>query len=206
MGTAFDQLAARARACRVCRDHPAGRPLPHHPRPVLSGSAGALILIAGQAPGTRVHASGIPFTDPSGKRLRNWMGIDEATFYNEALVAIVPMALCFPGLDVKGGDLPPRRECAPLWRADIVAALENIELVVAVGMYALKWHLGADCGKTLADTLARWRDHVARTPPLIALPHPSWRNTGWLKRHPYVETEVIVALRARVSSVLAGKT
>ena len=205
MATDFETLASKARACRVCKEHSAGRPLPHEPRPVLRGSANARILVAGQAPGTRVHGSGIPFADPSGQRLRNWMGVDEAIFYDERLVAIVPMGLCFAGLNARGGDLPPRRECARLWRAGLVAALAEVELVIAVGMHALKWHLGGDCGETLADTVARWRDHAARKTPVIALPHPSWRNSGWLKRHPFVKAEVIPELRARVASILGDR-
>ncbi|MFV2093850.1 MAG: uracil-DNA glycosylase family protein, partial [Hyphomicrobiales bacterium] len=149
------------------------------------------------------HKSGIPFTDPSGDRLRDWMGIGEAEFYNQNLVAILPMGFCFPGLDAHGGDLPPRRECAPLWRAEFMATFENIKLVVAVGSYALKWHLGDNCGKNLSETISCWRDHVARNPPLIALPHPSWRNNGWLKRHPVVEADIILELRRRVGAILA---
>jgi len=205
MANAFETLAARARACRVCKDQPQGLPLPHEPRPVLHGSASARILIVGQAPGTRVHKSGIPFTDPSGDRLRDWMGIGEEDFYNQDLVAIIPMGFCFPGLDAKGGDLPPRRECAPLWRADILATLVCVELVVAVGGYALKWHLGGSCGKNLGETISCWRDHIRRDPPLVALPHPSWRNTGWLKRNPIVEAEVIPDLRRRVARIVGRR-
>ncbi len=201
MASAFDNLATRARACRVCRDNPQGRRLPHEPRPVLRGAVSSLILVVGQAPGNRVHQSGLPFTDPSGDRLRDWMGIAETKFYDQELVAILPMGFCFPGLDAKGGDLPPRRECAPLWRADILATFARVELIVAVGSYALKWHLGKECGKTLGETIDCWRDHVRRDPPLT-LPHPSWRNNSWLKRHPIVEAEVIPDLRQRVQGIV----
>ena len=202
MDSAFDAIAADARSCRICRDTPTGPVLPHEPRPVLSGRASSPILIVGQAPGTRVHASGKPFTDPSGDRLRDWMGIDETLFYDESLVAIIPMGFCFPGLDARGGDLPPRKECAPQWRSGLMAALDHVELIVAVGMYALKWHLGADCGRSLAETIAQWRQHTARKTPLLALPHPSWRNQGWLKRHPFVAAEVIPDLRTRVETIV----
>ena len=138
----LDALVADIRACRHCRDHPDGPPLPHEPRPVLRVSATARIGIFSQAPGTRVHASGTPFTDPSGVRLRAWMGVTDDEFYDASRIAIVPMGFCFPGLDAKGGDLPPRRECAPLWRARLLAALPAIELVLLVGQYAQRWHLG----------------------------------------------------------------
>lgn len=162
----------------------------------------ARILVAGQAPGTRVHASGVPFTDPSGVRLRGWMGVDEATFYDDARIAILPMGFCFPGLDTKGGDRPPRKECAPAWRGRAMAALPDIELVVAVGTYAQSWHLGPDAGPSLAATVARWRDWLRRSPPVVALPHPSWRNNAWLKRHPWVEAEVVPELRRRVAGLV----
>lgn len=146
-----------------------------------------------------MHASGLPFTDPSGDRLRQWMGVDKAEFYNQSKIAIVPMGFCFPGLDAKDSDLPPRRECAPAWRREVIANLPNIELIIAVGLHALKWHLGPHCGKTLGATVENWREHVKASPALIALPHPSWRNTGWLKRNPFVEAEIIPELQARVA-------
>jgi uracil-DNA glycosylase len=149
-----------------------------------------------------VHASGVPFTDPSGDRLRDWMGVDEATFYDETRIAILPMGFCFPGLDARGGDLPPRKECAPAWRQRVMAALPAVELVVAIGMYAQGWHLGEARAGTLAETVTRWRDWLRLSPPVVALPHPSWRNNAWLKRHPWVEAEVVPELRRRVGELV----
>jgi len=202
----LDALLAALRACRLCRDAPIYPPaLPHEPRPVIQASAGARLLIAGQAPGTRVHASGRPFTDPSGVRLRGWLGLDEARFYDETRVAIVPMGHCFPGLDDKGGDRPPRRECAPLWRPRILAALPAVELVLAVGGYAQAWHLRADARANLTETVAAWHDILARDafPRVLPLPHPSWRNNAWLRRNPWFEKELLPVLRREVER-LAG--
>ena len=172
---------------------------------MIRGSAAARLLIAGQAPGTRVHASGIPFDDRSGDRLRDWMGVDTATFYDESRIAIVPMGFCFPGQDAKGGDLPPRRECAPLWRSRVVGALPNIALVLAIGAPAQRWHLGAAAAEGVDATVRRWQELVDREagPPVFPLPHPSWRNTGWLNRNPWFEAELIPELRARVAETLA---
>lgn len=193
---ALDRLLKDIRACRLCADEPQGAPLPHDPRPVLRASRTARLCIAGQAPGTRVHASGVPFDDPSGDRLRAWMGVDRDLFYDETRIAIVPMGFCFPGLDHKGGDLPPRRECAPLWRARVFEALPNLELVLLVGQYAQKWHLGKARKKSLTDTVTAWADYGPRYLPL---PHPSWRNTGWLKRNPWFERDVVPHLRTEVT-------
>ena len=205
-GEPLDPLLAELRACRICRDAPRYPPaLPHEPRPVIQASSGARLLIAGQAPGTRVHASGRPFTDPSGVRLRSWLGLDEVRFYDETRVAIVPMGHCFPGLDAKGGDKPPRRECAPLWRARVLSALPAVELVLAVGGYAQAWHLGPDVRPSLTETVAAWRDILAREawPRVLPLPHPSWRNNAWLRRHPWFEDELLPVLRREVDR-LAG--
>ena len=201
----FETLAAAVRRCRVCAEAPLGKPLPHEPRPVIRGSATARLLIAGQAPGTRVHASGTPFDDRSGDRLRDWMGVDAPTFYDESRIAIVPMGFCFPGQDAKGGDLPPRRECAPLWRSRVVSALPNIALVLAIGAPAQRWHLGADAAEGVDATVRRWRDSLDRPsgPAVFPLPHPSWRNTGWLKRNPWFEAELLPELRARIAETLA---
>jgi uracil-DNA glycosylase len=200
----LDALFLEIRSCRICVDHPIGKPLPHAPRPVIRGSATARILIAGQAPGTRVHASGKPFTDPSGDRLRAWMGVDEATFYDEARIAIVPMGFCFPGLDARGGDLPPRRECAPAWRVPVMAELPAVKLVLAVGLHAQRWHLGRLARKGLTETVADWRRLLDAEggPAVIPLPHPSWRNSGWLRRNPWFETELLPVLRARILAEL----
>lgn len=198
--TAIAPLLARIGGCRLCRDAPQGPALPHTPRPVLQISASARLCIAGQAPGTRVHASGRPFTDPSGERLRDWLGIGPEVFYDASKVAIVPMGLCFPGLDAKGGDLPPRRECAPHWHDEIFSALPRLELLLAVGMYAQKWHLGRGARRTLTDTVRHWRDYANgdRAFAVIPLPHPSWRNNSWLKKNPWFADELLPELKARV--------
>lgn len=193
-------LLEEIRACRVCVETPKGKPLAHEPRPVLQASATARIAIFGQAPGLRVHESGKPFTDPSGERLRDWLGIGPEIFYDAAKVAVVPMGFCFPGYDAKGGDLPPRRECAPLWRADVMAAMPRVKTAVLVGGYAQKWHLGL--GENLTDTVARWREFAPR---LFPTPHPSWRNNAWLKRNPWFEAELLPELRQAVAAALGGK-
>ena len=202
----LEMLLDELRRCRVCRDAPRhGRPLPHEPRPVIQASAAARLCIASQAPGVRVHASGRPFTDPSGVRLRGWLGIGEEIFYDPRKLAIVPMGCCFPGLDAKGGDLPPRRECAEIWRTRIFAHLPNIELILLVGLYAQKWHLGAGMvAGGLADVVARWRDAYASgaRPRVLPLPHPSWRNSGWLKRNPWFDAELLPVLRSEVSRLV----
>ncbi len=202
-------LVARVRACRVCRDEPAGSPLPHEPRPVLQVSPDARLVISGQAPGTRVHASGRPFTDPSGDRLRAWLGIGEDVFYDENRVAILPMGFCFPGQDAKGGDLPPRAECAPLWREKVLAALPRVELILLVGLYAQRWHLKERRGRdsSLTATVADWRSILAGAEPgqprVLPLPHPSWRNTAWLKANPWFESELLPVLRTEVARLVA---
>ncbi len=197
----FDQL----RACRICRDAPRyGEPLPHEPRPIVQGRASARLCIASQAPGTRAHAVGRSFYDPSGVRLRAWLGLDEATFYDDTRVAIVPMGSCFPGNDAKGGDLPPRRECAEIWRKPLFEALPNLELILVIGQYAQAWHLGDEFSGGLTATVKRWREILAseRRPRILPMPHPSWRNNGWLKRHPWFEAELLPVLRAEVSRLI----
>ncbi len=203
--TSFDATLAELRACRLCRDAPIhGPPLPHEPRPVVQGSATARLCIASQAPGTRAHASGKPFTDASGKRLREWLALDEATFYDAARVAILPMAACFPGLDVKGGDRPPRRECAERWRAELFAGLPQLQLVLTIGLYAQAWHLGSRPGR-LTETVRGWRAtfESPRMPRLVPLPHPSWRNSGWLKSNPWFEAELLPVLRREIARLVA---
>jgi uracil-DNA glycosylase len=207
MSASLPVLLAELGACRICRDAPGfGAPLPHEPRPVIQAAGTARILIAGQAPGTRVHASGRPFTDPSGVRLRQWLGIGEEVFYDASRIAIVPMGHCFPGLDSKGGDLPPRRECAPRWRKPVLESLPDIRLVLVIGQYARDWHLPDWKGRGLTETVMAWREIGAacRAPHTIPLPHPSWRNSGWLKKHPWFETELLPALRASVGQVLCS--
>lgn len=192
----FDRLLADIRACRVCADH-----LPLGPRPVIRGHQGARILIASQAPGTKVHASGLSFDDASGDRLREWLGVDRTTFYDETRIAIAPMGFCYPGRLPRGGDAPPRPECAPLWQARVAAAFGRVELVLLVGGWAQSWHLGGRARPTLTQTVAAWRDYLPRDFPL---PHPSWRNTGWLNRNPWFAAEALPELRRRVAILLAG--
>ena len=202
---ALDDVLAELRACRICRDEPVHLPrLPHEPRPVIQAQASARLLIASQAPGTRVHASGRPFTDRSGDRLRDWLGLDHARFYDASRVAIVPMGHCFPGLDGKGGDLPPRRECAPTWRTRVLAGLPNIELVLVIGRYAQAWHLGPKAAADLTATVADWRSIFGgeRRPRVLPLPHPSWRNNGWLRKNPWFEAELLPVLRAQVARLV----
>lgn len=204
----LDRLAADIRACRICRDRPASAPLPHEPRPVLRVSRTARLLIASQAPGLRVHKSGLPFDDASGDRLRAWLGMDRETFYDTSRVCIAPMGFCFPGYDSAGGDLPPRRECAALWHDRLFALMPQIDVVLAIGGYAHRYHF-ARLGRPLpkaarVDEIVRqWRLFAATKPRLFPLPHPSWRNTGWLKRNPWFETELLPDLRAAVASALA---
>ncbi|MEO0379774.1 MAG: uracil-DNA glycosylase family protein [Pseudomonadota bacterium] len=186
------------RGCTICAERFAVTQTQHQPRPVVWFRPGARILVAGQAPGARVHQSGRPFTDPSGDRLRDWMGVDADTFYDRDKLAIVPMAFCFPGYNAKGSDLPPPKICAKTWRDRVMAHVGEVPLVLLIGGYAQSWHLGTRTGVT--DTVAAWRTHAPRAFPL---PHPSWRNTGWLKKNPWFEAEVLPSLRARVKEVLA---
>lgn len=173
--------------------------MPHEPRPVVQAAAQARIAIVGQAPGTRVHQSGRPFTDPSGDRLREWMQVDEATFYDESRIAILPMGFCFPGLDARGGDLPPRRECAPLWQQRVRDSLPNIELTLLVGMYAQRFHLTSQAQKTLTETV---RHGERYQPGFLPLPHPSWRNNAWLSKNPWFEEKILPLLRRRIQEIL----
>ncbi|POF29141.1 uracil-DNA glycosylase [Roseibium marinum] len=203
----LENLVRQVRACRACIENPRKTPLPHAPRPVLQVSSTARICICGQAPGTRVHRSGQPFTDPSGDRLRDWLGIGEDVFYDPARIAIVPMGFCFPGLDAKGGDLPPRSECRNIWHDRLFAAMPRIELVLTIGQYAQAYHLGAGRRKTLTETVTHWRDYFeaereAGQPAVLPLPHPSWRNNSWLKKHPWFETELLPVLRAEVARLI----
>jgi uracil-DNA glycosylase len=200
----LDHIVRQIRACRICRDRPLGRPLPHEPRPVLQVSATVRLLIAGQAPGTRVHESGRPFTDPSGDRLREWLGIGSETFYDAEAIGIVPMGFCFPGLDAKGGDLPPRPECARAWRADLLAVMPNVRLILALGLHAQRWHMPTCVAARLHETVVNWRLGLDLDPPVVALPHPSWRNNRWLKDNPWFADDVLPFLRWKVRQVLAS--
>jgi len=197
MKTVFAQLQSDVRACTECAAEFEKTASAHSPRPVFWLSANARILIAGQAPGARVHDSGKPFTDPSGDRLRDWMGVSEDQFYDRDRVAVLPMAFCFPGYDVKGSDLPPPKRCAQLWRAQSMALMPKVKLTLLVGGYAQKWHLpGAG---SVTETVANWRGFA---PEIVPLPHPSWRNTGWLKKHPWFETDLLPRLQARVAQAM----
>ncbi len=201
---ALARLVAEIGRCRICRETPLGNPLPHEPRPVLRPSATARICISSQAPGVRVHASGTPFTDPSGDRLRAWLQLTPEEFYDQRRIAIVPMGFCFPGHDAAGGDLPPRRECALAWHERLFAAMPQLELILAVGSYAQRWHMGAAAGGSMTATVKRWRELLdAETRPRrIALPHPSWRNNAWLTANPWFERELLPRLRREIRALL----
>ncbi len=196
----LDRLLAAIRACRICVEKPVGKPLPHEPRPVVVASGSARILIASQAPGTKVHATGRPFTDASGDRLRSWLGVTAEEFYDPEKFAIVPMGFCFPGQDERGADLPPRRECAPAWRVPLMAQIPRIDLVLTIGMYAQNWHMGAARRSSLTETVRDWRAvwNAPSEQKVLPLPHPSWRNTGWLKRNPWFETELLPFLKTEI--------
>jgi uracil-DNA glycosylase len=192
----LDELLTAIRACRVCAAE-----LPHGPRPVLQASATARLLICGQAPGTRVHATGLPFNDPSGDRLRDWLGLERERFYDSRQVAIVPMGFCYPGRDAHGGDLPPRGECAPLWQKRVQGQLAAVELTLLVGRYAQAWHLGPRAKASVGETVRAWRDYLPRYLPL---PHPSWRNSGWLKRNPWFADEILPYARREVRRLVGS--
>ena len=190
--SALDRVLAEARACTRCAAH-----LPLGPRPVLRGRATARLLVLSQAPGTRVHETGLSFHDRSGDRLRQWMGLERDAFYDEDRVAIVPMGFCYPGRYAKGGDLPPRPECAPLWHARVLAALPRIELTLLVGSYAIDHYL--DARRSMTETVAQWRTFPPRYLPL---PHPSWRTTAWEQRNLWFAAELLPELRARVAALV----
>lgn len=199
MSAALLEIADRIAGCRLCADRFAATATAHAPRPVLYPSATARLLIASQAPGARVHASGVPFDDASGDRLRDWMGVGRDVFYDRSRIAIVPMGFCYPGVDAKGGDRPPRPECAPLWHPPLRAALAQVELTLLVGMYAQARYLGKRRQKTLTETVHHWRDYL---PEFLPLPHPSWRNTAWLRKNPWFEEDLLPDLRRRVNELV----
>ncbi|SFJ91291.1 uracil-DNA glycosylase family protein [Celeribacter neptunius] len=190
-------LADDISACRLCTAQFRATRTAHEPRPVVWFRPSARILIAGQAPGARVHESGRPFTDPSGDRLRDWLGIDEAVFYDRDRIAIVPMGFCFPGYDDKGSDIPPPKLCRETWHDRVMEELAEVELILPVGLHAIRYHLRVKT--SLTETVRNWRSHGARHFPL---PHPSWRNTAWLKKNPWFEAELLPELRARVKELL----
>lgn len=192
--TDIPSLLADIRTCRRCINKPIGAALPHAPNPVVVLSSTARIAICGQAPGNLVNRSGRPFTDPSGERLRAWMGVSTEQFYNPDIFAIVPMGFCFPGYDKHGGDLPPRRECRETWHDAVFGAMPQIELRLLIGGAAQKYHLGRDCGKSVTETVRNWRCHVEKR-ACMPMPHPSWRNTGWLRKNPWFEKDLLPVLQ-----------
>ncbi|MCP5087021.1 MAG: uracil-DNA glycosylase family protein [Rhodobacteraceae bacterium] len=192
----LDALVREISSCRRCAERFAATHTAHEPRPVVWLSSSAAILIIGQAPGARVHESGRPFTDPSGDRLRGWLGVDEAAFYDRNRFAIMPMAFCFPGYNAKGSDLPPPPICAKTWHDAAHDRMEQVKLILLVGSYAQKRYLKTT---NVTDTVRGWRDHA---PGIIPLPHPSWRNTAWLKKNPWFEAELVPVLRARVRELI----
>jgi uracil-DNA glycosylase len=189
----FARMVDEVRACTLCSAH-----LPLGPRPIFQLNPAATILIAGQAPGKKAHESGIPFNDPSGDRLRNWMGIDRDTFYDDQRIAILPMGLCFPGT-AAGGDLPPRPECAAQWRQRLLDSLPNIRLTLVIGSYAMHWHAQASKNLSVTDIVKEWQTHW---PAMLPLPHPSPRNQRWLRNNPWFEHEVIPVLRGGVAQLI----
>lgn len=191
-------LPEQIRTCTICTERFAATHTAHAPRPVVWFRPETRLLIAGQAPGMRVHQSGIPFDDPSGDRLRDWLGLDRDAFYDQSRVAIVPMAFCFPGYNAKGSDLPPPSICAKTWHTAVTSHLGAPRLTVLVGGYAHKFHLRSKAPVT--ETVRGWRDHA---PGLFPLPHPSWRNTAWLKKNPWFASQLLPVLRARVAEVMA---
>ena len=192
----IEALKANIRQCDVCAH--AVKPLPVPPNPIIRGTARSKIRIIGQAPGTLAHTSSTPFMDPSGERLRDWLGVNEDTFYDENNFSITPMGFCFPGHDKHGGDLPPRKECAPLWQEPLTEALQGTELTLLVGMYAVKKYLNTSAKRNLTETVRHWRDYG---PAIMPLPHPSWRNNVWIKKHDWFQEELIV-LKARTRELL----
>lgn len=191
----LERLLNEVRRCTICAAQ-----LPHGPRPVLQAGPRARILVAGQAPGRKVHRSGVPFDDASGDRLRAWMGVDADVFYDPERIAILPMGFCYPGTG-RSGDLPPRPECAAAWRARLLAHMPQLQLTLVIGQYAQAWHLTPSARETLTQTVRGWRDHG---PALLPLPHPSPRNNGWLRRNPWFEHEVLPSLRERIAALTAS--
>ncbi|MEK1854713.1 MAG: uracil-DNA glycosylase family protein [Phyllobacterium sp.] len=199
-------LSAGIKACRICRDAPRyGPPLPDEPNPVCVVSSTARIVICGQAPGIRVHNSGLPFNDPSGVRLRDWLGVDRETFYNPDKFAIVPMGFCFPGYDAHGGDLAPRRECRETWHGRVFQSMPQIELILTIGQYAQAYHLGRRRRGNMTDTVRSWREYFEADagPSILPLPHPSWRNNVWLKKNPWFAENVLPILREKVRILIS---
>ena len=196
MTGSLPELLAEIRRCTHC-----AADLPLGPRPVLVADCRARILIIGQAPGTRVHETGVPWNDRSGDRLRSWLGLHRSTFYDPSRIAIMPMGFCYPGVLARGGDAPPRAECAPLWHERVLRHLPHIRLTLLIGLYAQRHYLGPERHRTLTETVAAWRDYG---PDLVPLPHPSWRSTDLVKRNPWFETELLPDLRRRIAALMAS--
>ena len=192
--TTLARLLADIRACSVCAAH-----LPLGPKPVVRGSTTARIMILSQAPGTAVHKTGLSFNDPSGDRLRGWLDVDRDTFYDETRFAMLPMGFCYPGRYERGGDLPPRPECAPLWHAPVRAAMPAVELHIVVGSHAINHYLPSKPKRSMTETVRAWRDYL---PDYLPLPHPSWRTTAWERNNPWFMEEVVPELRRRVQALL----
>ena len=189
-------LLKEVRACEICAPD-----LPLGPRPTVVAKSSAKIMIIGQAPGTKVHETGIPWSDPSGDRLRNWLRVTREMFYDGSKIALMPMGFCYPGRLERGGDNPPRPECAPAWHEKILAGLPNIELTLLVGMYAQKYYLAEQNKKTLTETVRHWQEFA---PAMIPTPHPSWRTTAWLKKNLWFEAELLPVLQQKVRKLLEG--
>ncbi|MBX2843055.1 MAG: uracil-DNA glycosylase family protein [Flammeovirgaceae bacterium] len=194
INTKLQHLIGEIKTCTVCKDF-----LPLEPNPVLEATSKSKILIIGQAPGTRVHNTGIPWNDPSGDRLRKWMDLDKATFYDTEKIAIIPMGFCYPGKG-KSGDLPPRKECAPLWHQSLLDLMPEIELTLLIGRYAQQYYLGKNSKKTLLETVKSYEDFLPKFLPLV---HPSPRNTYWLRKNPWFEEKVVPELQLKIQEMLA---
>jgi uracil-DNA glycosylase len=192
----LQDVVAEVRACSLCAAH-----LPLGPRPIVRATATARVLIIGQAPGTKVHASGVPWDDPSGDRLRDWLNLDHETFYDESRIAIMPMGFCYPGWLAKGGDSPPRPECAPAWHATLQRLMPQVALTLLVGTYAQAYYLAKQRKATMTETVRAFAEYL---PEYLPTPHPSWRTAGWQKRNPWFEAEVIPVLRQRVAGLVGS--
>ena len=189
----MQELLSEIRSCEVCKAH-----LPLGPRPIVAAHSKSRIVIIGQAPGTKVHKTGVPWDDPSGKQLRKWLGVSDEIFYDETRIALIPMGFCYPGKGTSG-DLPPRTECAPLWHESMLDKMPNLELVILIGIYAQKYYLGKAAKKTLTDTVASYETYL---PNYFSLPHPSPRNRFWLTKNPWFEERVVSELQQRVAKIL----
>ncbi len=199
-------LSAEIETCRICREAPRyGSPLPVEPNPVCVVSSTARIVICGQAPGIRVHNTGLPFNDPSGDRLRDWLGVGRDAFYDPNKFAIVPMGFCFPGYDAHGGDLPPRRECRETWHDRVFQSMPQLELILTIGQYAQAYHLGRRRKRSMTDTVLNWREYfeVDTGPSILPLPHPSWRNNVWLKKNPWFAQNVLPVVQEKVRILIS---